>query len=45
MLADHLALLVEALDPDIVEIDGAMHGRAAVGLGDHQRHRVGAPGA
>ncbi len=38
MLADHLALGVVALDPDIVEIDRAMHAGAGIGLGDHQRH-------
>ena len=31
-LAGHLAVRVEALDADVVEVRGAMHGRARVGL-------------
>ena len=39
VLAEHPALGVEPPHADVVEIDRAVHGRAAVGLGDHQRHR------
>ena len=39
VLADHLALGVEAADPDVVEIDRPVHGRARVRLGDRERHR------
>ena len=43
VLADHLALGVEALDPDEVQVDRAVHGRARVRLGDHQRRRIARP--
>ena len=37
VLADDLAFGVEPLHPDVVEIDRAMHGRAGIRLGDHER--------
>ena len=40
VLAHHPALGVETLDADEIQIDRAMHRRAGVRLGDHQRHRV-----
>ena len=40
VLADHLALGVEALDPDEIQIHRAVHRRAGVRLGDHQRRRI-----
>ncbi len=43
VLADHLALGVEPPDPDVVQIDRAVHGRARVRLGDHQRRRIARP--
>ncbi len=39
VLAQDLALGVEPADAEVVEIDRPVHGRAGVGLGDHQRHR------
>ncbi len=43
VLADHLALGVEPLDPDEVQVHRAVHGRARVRLGDHQRRRIARP--
>ena len=45
MLAAHIARCVEAFDADIIQIAGAVHGRARIGLGDDQEvgdPRVGA---
>jgi len=36
-LADHFAFVVEALDADVVEMPGPMHGGARVRLGEHQQ--------
>ncbi len=36
-LADHLALLVELLDPDVVQVHRAVHGRLGVRLGEHEQ--------
>ena len=36
-LADHFAFVVEALDADVVELPGPMHGGARVRLGEHQQ--------
>ena len=41
-LADHLAVL-ELLDADVVEVRRAVHGRAGVGLGEHQHASSRAP--
>ncbi len=40
VLADHLAVRVEALDADVVHVARAVDGGAAVGLGQHQRFGV-----
>src|SRR5262249_7398169 len=45
MLAAVLALTVEAFDADVIEIAGAMHGRARVGLGDVKKSRQAGEGA
>jgi hypothetical protein len=50
VLSGGLAALVEGLDPDVVRVDGAVHGGGHAGLGEHQqirRQRVGQvrPGA
>ncbi len=37
VLADDPSGTVEHLDPDVVEVDGSVHGRAAVGLGDDEQ--------
>ena len=42
VLADHVALGVEALDRDVVEIARAMHGGSRGGLGDDQKFRAAA---
>ncbi len=50
-LTDDLAAGVERLHPDVVEVDRAVHGRARVGLGQHQQrllaglgpHQLGHP--
>ena len=36
-LADDLAVLVELLDPDVVQVGGPVHGGAAVGLGQDEQ--------
>ena len=40
MLADQIAVGIEAFDADIIEIDAAVHARLNIGLGDDQRARL-----
>src|SRR5690606_27390206 len=44
-LADDLALGGEELDADVVEVAGAVHGGARVGLGDDEQLLLAGPGA
>src|SRR5262249_28445565 len=45
MLAADLALLVEAFDADVIEVAGAVYGRARIGLGDVKKSRQAGEGA